>query len=170
MNRRQILKTASACAAAAVFPALPAFATWPKKQTCIDLVAAAQGVPELSTFVTAVNAAGLAPALRGPRDFTIFAPTNAAFAKVPAATLNNLLAPQNAGILSNLLGYHVVEGVLPASQLLGRTGQLLTTNGQYVKIISANGICLDYKAFVRGSYVGACNGIIHIIDEVLVPA
>jgi uncharacterized surface protein with fasciclin (FAS1) repeats len=167
MNRRHILQTAIAFAS---LPALPAHATFRKAPPCVDLIGAAQNVPELSTFVAAVQASGLTGTLRGPSSYTIFAPTNAAFAKVPPVTLNGLLAPQNAGVLANLLRYHVVEGLVPASQLLGRNGRLLTTNGQYVKIISANGICLDYKAFVRGSYVGACNGIIHIIDEVLAPA
>lgn len=170
MNRRSLLKFAAASAAVTALPAVPAAASFPKKPLCIDLIGAAEGAAELSTFVAAVQAAGLTNTLRGPGRYTVFAPTNAAFAKVPAATLNNLLASQNSGVLANLLGYHVVAGDVPASALLGRNGRLLSTNGQYIQVISADGICLNYKAFVRGSYVGACNGIIHIIDEVLVPA
>lgn len=169
MNRRQILQSAAAAGAAALLPALPAHATFKKTPRCIDLIAAARGAPELSTFVSAVESASLTGTLSGPGTYTIFAPTNAAFVKVRPATLNALLAPGNRAALANLLNYHVVTGQIPASQLLGRNARLIAANGQTIQVISANGICLNYKAFVRGSYVGACNGIIHIIDHVLTP-
>lgn len=169
MNRRQILQSAVAAGAAALLPALPAHATFKKAPRCIDLIEAARGAPELSTFVSAVDAAGLTSTLRGPGTYTVFAPTNAAFAKLHPATLNALLAPGNSVALAYLLNYHVVTGQIPASQLLGRNARLYAANGQTIQVISANGICLNYKAFVRGSYVGSCNGIIHIIDHVLTP-
>ena len=126
-----------------------------------------------TTLVAAVKAAGLVDTLSGPGPFTVFAPTNAAFAKLPKGTVQNLLKPENKATLTKILTYHVVPGKLDAAQL--SNGQKLHTvegeeltvkkSGGKVKIVDAKGDA----ATVTIADVNQSNGVIHVINRVLMP-
>lgn len=128
--------------------------------TIVDIAA---GADQFSTLVAAVKAAGLVDTLNGDGPFTVFAPTNDAFAALPAGTVESLLEPENRDQLVAILTYHVVPGRIEASDLLGAT-QAETVNGQAVpvglRVGNANVIATDIEA---------SNGIIHVIDAVLIP-
>ena len=121
-----------------------------------------------NTLVAAVKAAGLAETLQRPGPFTVFAPTDAAFAKLPAGTIDALLA--NKPMLASILTYHVVSGKVGASDIIGMNGaRPATVNGQTVDVTVSGG-----KVYVNGvqvimADVPASNGIIHVIDAVLMP-
>lgn len=122
----------------------------------------------LSTLVSAVQAADLVETLSGPGPFTVFAPTNAAFAQVPEATLQSLLQPANKAQLQSILTYHVVPGRLSAADL--RDGQMLTTvNGAQLRVTKRNGQVMVGGATVTQANVYASNGVAHVIDAVLMP-
>jgi uncharacterized surface protein with fasciclin (FAS1) repeats len=133
-----------------------------------------------TTLVAAVGAAGLVPTLQSPGPFTVFAPTNAAFAKLPAGTVDTLLKPENKAMLTSVLTYHVVPGKLTAKDLMakamqnGGTATLTTVQGETLTARS-NGRMLmltDTKggtANVTIADVGQSNGVIHVIDTVLMP-
>ncbi|WP_412068227.1 fasciclin domain-containing protein [Rubrivirga sp. IMCC43871] len=122
----------------------------------------------LTTLVSAVQAADLVETLAGPGPFTVFAPTNSAFAAVPAATLNSLLEPANKAQLQAVLTYHVVAGRLSAADL--RDGQMLTTvNGAQLRVTKRDGMVMVGGATVTQANVYASNGVAHVIDTVLVP-
>jgi len=129
-----------------------------------DVVDTAVQAGNFTTLVTAVKAAGLVDTLKGPGPFTVFAPTDAAFAKVPKATLDALLADKAA--LTKVLTYHVVSGKLMAADL--RAGKLKTLEGQDLTIATMGGVTVD-KAKVVAADVAASNGVIHAIDTVLMP-
>lgn len=129
-----------------------------------DVVDTAVQAGNFTTLVTAVKAAGLVDTLKGPGPFTVFAPTDAAFAKVPKATLDALLADKAA--LTKVLTYHVVSGKLMAADL--RAGKLKTLEGQDLTIAAMGGVTVD-KAKVVAADVAASNGVIHAIDTVLMP-
>ena len=133
-----------------------------------DIVALAAGDADLSTLVVAVKHAGLVSALEGKGPFTVFAPTNEAFAKLPAAALKELLQPQNVGKLKAVLTYHVVSGSVHAKDL--RDGEMVTTlEGQKLRVtINRGGVFID-GAKVTTADVDASNGVVHIIDSVLLP-
>ena len=133
-----------------------------------DIVALAAGDADLSTLVAAVKDAGLVSALEGKGPFTVFAPTNEAFAKLPAATLKELLQPQNVGKLKAILTYHVVAGSVHAKDL--RNGEMVTTlEGQKLRVtINRGGVFID-GAKVTTADVDASNGVVHVIDSVLLP-
>ena len=126
-----------------------------------------------TTLVAAVKAAGLVDTLNGPGPFTVFAPTNAAFAALPAGTVDTLLKPENKGTLTAVLTYHVVPGRLSAADL--KDGQTLTTvqggtltvhkHGRMVMITDAKG----GSANVTIANVYQSNGVIHVVDKVLLP-
>jgi uncharacterized surface protein with fasciclin (FAS1) repeats len=127
-----------------------------------------------TTLVAAVQAAGLVDTLKGPGPFTVFAPTNAAFGKLPAGTVDTLVKPENKGTLTTVLTYHVVPGRLAAADL--KNGQELTTvQGQKLKVeVMGNMVHLrDAKggmAMVTIPDVMQSNGVIHVVDTVLMPA
>jgi uncharacterized surface protein with fasciclin (FAS1) repeats len=133
-----------------------------------------------TTLVAAVKAAGLVDTLMSPGPFTVFAPTNAAFAKLPADTVPTLLKPENKGTLTSVLTYHVVPGKLSAQDLkaqvkAGGGKAILTTvegemlivmeNGRRLEIIDAKGD----KSFITIPDVNQSNGVIHVVDTVLLP-
>jgi uncharacterized surface protein with fasciclin (FAS1) repeats len=137
------------------------------KPTILDL---ATTNPDFSTLEAAVKAADLAEALSGPGPFTVFAPTNAAFDKLPTGKLNNLLKPKNKSKLQNLLKYHVVSGEFNAAELIKTKNKKLTTlNGQDLKVKVKNGDVYINNAQVTTGDVEASNGVIHVIDTVLLP-
>jgi len=133
-----------------------------------DVVKVAIGSPDHTTLVKAVQAAGLVDVLSNAGPFTVFAPTNAAFAKLPAGTVENLLKPENKESLANILQYHVYVGGLKTDIM--QDGQVLgQANGDNITLSVKDGkIMLNGKATIVAS-VPASNGIIHIIDEVLLP-
>ena len=131
------------------------------------LVEVAAGNPEFSTLVAAVKAAGLAETLSGAGPYTVFAPTNAAFAKLPAGTVEALLEPGNKDKLVAILTYHVVPGEVTAADVAGLT-RATTVNGKVATIGTAGGVTID-GARVTQTDIDASNGVIHVIDTVLMP-
>jgi uncharacterized surface protein with fasciclin (FAS1) repeats len=138
-------------------------------QTIVEIAA---GNPEFSTLVTAVQAAGLADTLSGAGPYTVFAPTNEAFAKLPAATLQSLLEPANKETLTKILTYHVVSGEVMAADV--QPGPVTTVEGQpfTVEVDGSDVILVDgqgNRAKVTTTDIVASNGVIHVIDGVLLP-
>ena len=132
-----------------------------------DLVAVASGAGSFNTLVAAVKAAGLVETLQGKGPFTIFAPTDEAFAKLPAGTVENLLKPENKDQLIAILTYHVVAGKVMAADV--KTMQAKTVNGKELTIIVADGKVTVDNANVVKTDVAASNGVIHVIDTVVLP-
>ena len=144
------------------------------------IVQVAQGDPEFSTLVSAVTAANLGETLSGPGPFTVFAPTNAAFEKLPAGTLENLTT-NDTEMLGTILKYHVVQGATDAATLknaiteAGDSGYTIDTVGGgtlNAKIVDGNVVLTDAAggtATVTGTDIDASNGVIHSIDTVLMP-
>jgi uncharacterized surface protein with fasciclin (FAS1) repeats len=131
-----------------------------------NIVELAVATPVLSTLVTAVQAADLAGALSQPGQLTVFAPTNAAFAAVPKATLDSLLDPRNIKELQNVLKYHVISGSIRAADL--RESQVaMTLSGQSVRIVKRDGSVYVNDAKVVTADVLGSNGVVHIIDKAL---
>ena len=131
-----------------------------------DIMQVAQSTSNLSTFVTAVNAAGLASALKGPGPFTVFAPSNAAFAAVDAATLEALLA--NPEALADLLKYHVLSGEKMSGDLTSGSVSTLLPGKSINVTVSGGMVTLNGTSGVETADLDATNGVIHIIDEVLI--
>ncbi len=131
------------------------------------IVEIAAGNPAFSTLVTAVQAAGLAETLSGKGPFTVFAPTNEAFAALPPGTLETLLKPENRDALRKVLTYHVVSGDLMAKDL--RSGRVATVEGSPVTVqVQSSGVSVNNANVVKAD-VDAKNGVIHVIDRVLLP-
>ncbi|SLN43939.1 Immunogenic protein MPT70 precursor [Pseudoruegeria aquimaris] len=162
MKRRSALKALAAFGAVA---ALSACATTPRSPDIVDIAA---GNDDFSTLVAAVGAAGLAETLKGDGPFTVFAPTNEAFAALPAGTVENLLKPENKDQLVAVLTYHVVAGNYPASSLAGKRGALTTVNGKNIHVDGRNGVKVN-SSNVTAADIRASNGVIHVIDKVLLP-
>ncbi|WP_062733965.1 fasciclin domain-containing protein [Sphingobium abikonense] len=165
-----------AIAQAATDPMVGGAAMSPSK----DIIDNAVNSKDHTTLVAAVKAAGLVDTLKGPGPFTVFAPTNAAFAKLPAGTVDTLLKPENKADLTKILTYHVVPGKLNAADLIAQAkanggkamlttveGEPLTAwvNGDSVYLQDAKG----GKAMVTIADVNQSNGVIHVIDTVLMP-
>ncbi len=132
--------------------------------TIVDI---AVGNPSFSTLVTAVKAAGLVETLSGKGPFTLFAPTNEAFAALPKGTLQKLLKPENRDALRKVLTYHVVPGDLMAKSL--RSGRVTTVAGSSVAVQVNKGAVKVNNANVVKADVDTSNGVIHVIDRVLLP-
>jgi len=132
-----------------------------------DIVAVAAGAGSFGTLVAAVKAAGLVETLQGPGPFTVFAPTDEAFAKLPAGTVENLLKPENKDQLIAILTYHVVPGKVMAADV--KTMQAKTVNGKAVSlVVSDAGVTINGAKVVKTD-VAASNGVIHVIDAVILP-
>ena len=131
------------------------------------IVEVAQGNPEFSTLVTAVTAAGLGEALSGAGPLTVFAPTNAAFEALPAGLLQKLLLPENKEVLTKILTYHVVAAKVMAADV--KAGDVATLEGSSFAVTTEGGVKVN-AANVTATDVPASNGVIHVIDAVLVPA
>ena len=130
-----------------------------------DIVDTASSADDFTTLVTAVKAAGLVDTLKGEGPFTVFAPTDEAFAKIPKDTLDSLLADKEA--LTQVLTYHVVPGKVMAADVTGLTGAQ-TVQGDNLKIDTSSGVKVD-GANVVATDIEASNGVIHVIDTVLMP-
>ena len=132
--------------------------------TVVDI---AVGNPDFSTLVAALKAAGLVKTLSGKGPFTVFAPTNAAFAKLPAGTVETLLKPKNKAKLTAILTYHVVSGQVLAKDVVGLKSAT-TVQGGTVKINASKGVMIN-NATVTATDIKGSNGVIHVIDTVLMP-
>ena len=132
-----------------------------------NIVAVAQGNPEFSTLVAAVTAAGLGEALSGEGPFTVFAPTNAAFEALPAGLLEKLLLPENKEVLTKILTYHVVAAKVMAADVAA--GDVTSLEGSTFAVTTEGGVKVN-TSNVTATDVAASNGVIHVIDAVLVPA
>ena len=132
-----------------------------------DIVAVASGAGSFNTLVAAVKAAGLVETLQGPGPFTVFAPTDAAFAKLPKGTVEDLLKPENKAKLVAILTYHVVAGKVMAADV--KTMKAKTVNGQSLDVkVTDGGVTVDNAKVVKTD-VAASNGVIHVIDTVVLP-
>jgi transforming growth factor-beta-induced protein len=140
-----------------------------------DIVQTAAGAGSFKTLVAAVKAAGLAQTLMGKGPFTIFAPTDAAFAKLPKGTVANLLKPENKATLASILKYHVVPGRVTARKvmMLPSGSKVKTVNGESFAVRLNNGVDIDpfssAQANVTKTDIMASNGVIHVIDRVILP-
>jgi len=133
-----------------------------------DIVDVAVEAGSFTTLVKAVQAAGLVDALKGEGPLTVFAPTDEAFAKVPAATLAALLKPENQEQLKAVLLYHVVSGKVMAADVV-KLSEAATLNGESLKIMVESGHVSVNNAHVAKTDIAASNGVIHVIDTVMLP-
>ena len=139
-----------------------------QQESARDIVQTASGAGQFNTLVAAVQAAGLTETLQGDGPFTVFAPTDAAFAKLPEGTVETLLLPENKDKLIAILTYHVVPGKVTSADLAGKKLEAKTVEGQVVEIDATDGVMVN-NATVTGADVMASNGVIHVIDTVLLP-
>jgi uncharacterized surface protein with fasciclin (FAS1) repeats len=133
-----------------------------------DIVDTAVSAGSFGTLVAAVKAAGLVDTLKGPGPFTVFAPTDAAFAKLPAGTVESLLEPANRDKLIAILTYHVVPGRIMSGDIAGQQTSVKTVQGESIAVNAVDGVKVD-AATVTGADVEASNGVIHVIDTVIMP-
>lgn len=132
-----------------------------------NIVGVASSISDFSTLVAAVKAADLVDTLSGPGPFTVFAPTNAAFAKLPKGTVESLLKPENKAMLIKILTYHVVSGKVPSTAI--KPGAVKTVEGSTVSLKLMGKSVMVNNAKVVKADVPASNGIIHVIDTVIMP-
>ena len=133
-----------------------------------DIVDTAVGARSFKTLAKALTAADLVDTLKGAGPFTVFAPTDDAFAKLPAGTLEDLLKPENKEKLKGILTYHVVAGKVMAKDVVNLTSAK-TVNGQEVKITAKDGKVMVNDATVTKTDIDCSNGVIHVVDTVLLP-
>ncbi|MBM3493415.1 MAG: fasciclin domain-containing protein [Armatimonadetes bacterium] len=135
-----------------------------------DIVDTAVKAGSFKTLVAAVKAAGLVDTLKGKGPFTVFAPTDAAFAKLPKATVEGLLKPENKDKLIAVLTYHAVPGKVMAADAakLANGTKVKTVNGKTIKVFNKHGIRINNAKVVKAD-IGCTNGVIHVIDKVLLP-
>jgi len=131
-----------------------------------DIVAVASSTEGFSTLVAALSAAGLVETLQGAGPFTVFAPSDDAFAALPAGLLEKLLLPENVAVLTSILTYHVVSGMVMSADIMA--GDVPTVEGSTVALDTASGVTVN-GATVTTADVAASNGVIHVIDAVMVP-
>jgi len=133
-----------------------------------DIVDLAVGTDFLSTLVAAVKAGDLVGVLKGDGPFTVFAPTNEAFAKLPEGTVESLLKPENKDKLIAVLTYHVVAGKVMSTDLENGM-EAETVQGQKIKVMLADGKAMINNATVTTADIEATNGVVHVIDTVILP-
>ena len=161
MNRRKLLSSVTALGLVAALAAC----TTQSKPEIVD-IAADNG--NFDTLVAAVQAAGLVDTLESPGPFTVFAPTDAAFAALPKGTVEMLLMPENRDQLVSVLTYHVVPGSVTSDQIAGKRQRVATVQGKTLDIDARNGVHVN-NARVSTADIIASNGVIHVIDKVLLP-
>ena len=181
VNRLTLMLAAALAGTTLLAPATPALANQHVKTTPKgNIVTAAMASKDHSTLVAAVKAAGLVNTLAGKGPFTVFAPTDAAFAKLPAGTLDTLLKPENKAALSSILTYHVVSGDVSAAQLIeqinaaGGSATLTTVQGGTLaaRLVEGKVVLTDAKggtATVVAADLTQSNGVIHVTDAVSLP-
>lgn len=156
-----IRRTFLALATVSAFAVAPAFAQE------ADIVDTAVAAGNFTTLVAAVQAAGLVETLKGPGPFTVFAPTDAAFAALPAGTVEDLLKPENRDKLVSILTYHVIPGKVMSTDL-SEGLKAKTVQGGEVTITLDGGPKVD-GAVISAADIAASNGVIHVIDSVILP-
>ena len=161
MTRLRTLAAAAAFAVSSLAISAQAYAA--------DIVDTAVAAGNFKTLVAAVQAAGLVDTLKGAGPFTVFAPTDEAFAKLPAGTVDDLLKPENKDKLVAVLTYHVVPGKVMAADVTGKETKAKTVQGGEVTVNGTNGVTVDGAKVIQADIV-ADNGVIHVIDAVLLPA
>ncbi len=137
-------------------------------QAQADIVDTAVAAGQFKTLAAALQAAGLVDTLKGKGPFTVFAPTDAAFAALPAGTVDTLLKPENRDQLVAILSYHVVPGRYPAARVAGLDGATTVQGGRVDIATSGEAVTVDGARVVAADVV-ASNGVIHVIDKVLIP-
>lgn len=157
-------KTTLALTAATALMATSAFAGSMKK----DIVDTAVEAGSFETLVAAVQAAGLVDTLKGEGPFTVFAPTDDAFAALPAGTVEELLKPENKEQLVAVLTYHVIPGKVMAADIAGKKMDVETVQGSAAMVDATDGVMIDGAKVVQAD-VEASNGVIHVIDAVILP-
>jgi transforming growth factor-beta-induced protein len=150
--------------AASILLTTAAFAASPTK----DIVDTAVSAGSFNTLVAAVKAAGLVDTLKGTGPFTVFAPTDEAFAKLPAGTVEDLLKPENKAKLVAILTYHVVPGKVMAADVV-KLHMAKTVNGQELTVKASKGSVMMDSAKVTKTDILCTNGVIHVIDTVVLP-
>ena len=133
-----------------------------------DIVDVAASKDQFSTLVAAIQAAGLVDTLKSDGPFTVFAPTNDAFAALPEGTVENLLKPENKKQLIAVLTYHVVPGKVMSGDIAGKTAAFKTVQGSEISIDATAGVKVD-NASVTAADIVTSNGVIHVIDMVVLP-
>jgi len=133
-----------------------------------DIVDTAVSAGQFNTLVAAIKAAGLVDTLKGDGPFTVFAPTDEAFAKLPAGTVENLLKPENRDQLVAVLTYHVVPGKVVSGDIAGKTTTAKTVQGSALSINATSGVMVDNASVVQADIMTS-NGVIHVIDTVVLP-
>ena len=133
-----------------------------------DIVDTAAGAGKFNTLVAAVKAAGLVDTLKGPGPFTVFAPTDEAFAKLPKGTVEDLLKPENKAKLASILTYHVVPGKVMAADIKGKKSDVKTVQGGMLMVDATKDVMVNDAKVVIAD-VAASNGVIHAIDTVVMP-
>lgn len=139
--------------------------TFAKAQDIVDTAVAAG---QFNTLVAAVQAAGLVDTLKSEGPFTVFAPTDAAFAALPEGTVKNLLKPENKDQLVAILTYHVVPGAVMAADIAGKKLQVATVQGSELSVDATMGVKVDNATVVTAD-IETSNGVIHVIDQVVLP-
>jgi uncharacterized surface protein with fasciclin (FAS1) repeats len=163
-----------ACSTTTVEPPTPVAVTvvtpaaWVAPVTLGDIPNVATSAGQFKTLLAAATAAGLDTTLSGPGPITVFAPTDAAFDKLPPATLQRLLRPENRAALRQVVSYHVLAGRVPSSGLMGKTMSSPTVEGSSVAIEGHNGVMVNNARVIQAD-IEASNGLIHSIDTVLMP-
>ncbi len=134
-----------------------------------DIVSTAAAAGDFGTLLAAAEAAGLVHTLQSPGPFTVFAPTDAAFAALPAGTVESLLLPENRDQLVEILTYHVVPAEVFAEDIVGQQLSVLTVQGNRLSVNGRGGGVQVNDSTVIAADVDASNGVIHVIDQVLLP-
>ncbi len=160
MRSTKNLLAATAIAMSGLFVSSQSFAA--------DIVDTAVSAGNFKTLVAAVQAAGLAETLKGAGPFTVFAPTDEAFAKLPAGTVEDLLKPENKEKLVAILTYHVVPGKVMAADVSGKQTMAKSVQGSEITVNGTDGVMVD-NAKVTTADIAADNGVIHVIDNVIMP-
>ena len=160
MNALKKSLAVAAVTLAASFASVPAMAK--------DIVDTAVGAGNFNTLVAAVKAAGLVDTLKSKGPFTVFAPTDEAFAKLPAGTVETLLKPENKQKLVSILTYHVIPGAVKSGDIAGKKIAVKTVQGADIKVNATKGVMIN-DANVAAADIVASNGVIHVIDKVILP-
>lgn len=134
----------------------------------MNIIDAAKAAGTFKILVQAAEASGWDAKLKGKESYTIFAPTDEAFAKLPAGTIENLLKPENNEMLVKILTYHIIKGNVPAEEVM-KMNKVKSVQGQEFNISSKDGIWMANEAVIVKTDIVAANGIIHVIDTVLMP-
>ena len=133
-----------------------------------DIVDTAVSAGQFNTLVAAVKAAGLVDTLKGKGPFTVFAPTDEAFAKLPKGTVEDLLKPENKEKLVSILTYHVIPGSVMSKSIAGKKAMVKTVQGSDVSVDAMKGVMVDNAKVVKAD-IETSNGVIHVIDTVIIP-